>query len=193
VLPRGPVDQYGQGLGEGGGGRIALLLGEVGVTVQIEERHRRGPLWPSQHAGRLELVLDALDEMLGPRQLLLAAVDARQRRVHQRQEVAAQLGGQLHGGPLVGPGLQRQPLEPRLVGLGPGRASSRRPSAWARPSRVSQARSKVPLDRPSCSSGTTSSSSSRIGSSGPARANPIDSSTAPSVSSGTPVSWLTWR
>jgi hypothetical protein len=42
-------------------------------------------------------------------------------RVPQRQEVAAQLGGQLHGGPLVGPGLQRRPLEPRLVGLGPGR------------------------------------------------------------------------
>jgi hypothetical protein len=103
VLTRGPVDQHGQGLDERGGGRIALLFGEVGVADQVKERHRRDPLWPSQHAGRLELALDALDEMLGPRQL--------------------------HGDP---------------------------------------------LDRPSCSSGTTASSSSRIGSSGAARANPID-------------------
>jgi hypothetical protein len=107
---------------------------------------------PPQRAGLLELALDALDEMLGPRQLLLAAVDAQQRRVPQ----------------------------PQAVGVGPAEPGQ-------------PARSKVPLDRPSCSSGTTASSSSRIGSSGPPRANPIDSSTAPSVSSGTPVSWLTWR
>ena len=72
-------------------------------------------------------------------------------------------------------------------------AIRRSPSAYPRPSRVDQTWSKNPLDRPTCSSGTTSSSSSRISSSGAIRANPIASRKLPSSSSGTPASWLTCR
>jgi hypothetical protein len=50
------------------------------------------------------------------------------------------------------------------------------------------------MERASRSNGTTSSSSSsRIGSSGAILANPIDSRMAPSRSKGIPVSWLTSR
>jgi hypothetical protein len=50
--------------------------------------------------------------VLGPGQLLLAAVDRHQRTVDQGRDVAARPGGQLHGGALVGAGLQRRQLEP---------------------------------------------------------------------------------
>ena len=72
-------------------------------------------------------------------------------------------------------------------------AIRRSPSAYPRPSRVDQAWSRKPLDRPTRSSGTTSSSSSRISSSGPIRASPIAARKLPSSSSGTPASWLTRR
>jgi hypothetical protein len=51
----------------------------------------------------------------------------------------------------------------------------------------------MPVACTSWSSGTTSSSSSRIGSSGGMRVNPMASSTAASVSNGIPTSSLTCR
>jgi hypothetical protein len=67
------------------------------------------------------------------------------------------------------------------------------PSAQARPTRLTQAGSSSPLEMASWMSGTTSSSSSRIGSSADVQVNPIDSSVSRSASRGTPVSRLTWR
>ena len=55
--------------------------------------------------------------MLGPDQLLLAAVDPHQGPVDQGQELGRQLRGQLHGPALAEPGAQRRLLEPGLVGL----------------------------------------------------------------------------
>jgi hypothetical protein len=101
----------GQGRGQRGGGRIAALLGEARVAHQVQKAHRRDPPGTPKHAGPFELVLDVLDQVLGPRQLLLPAVTGHERTVHQRREVAAQLGGLLHGGPLVGAGGQQRQLD----------------------------------------------------------------------------------
>jgi hypothetical protein len=51
----------------------------------------------------------------------------------------------------------------------------------------------MPVAATPCSSATSSSSSSRIGSSGADQAKPADSRVLRSSSSRTPVSWLTWR
>ena len=71
-------------------------------------------------AGGLELVLDPLDQALGPQQLLLAVVHGQQCRVAKGQEADALAGGLVHGRPLAAAGGQHRPLEPRLVGLAPG-------------------------------------------------------------------------
>jgi hypothetical protein len=72
-------------------------------------------------------------------------------------------------------------------------AARRRPSAYARPTRDIHRLSRIPVEIPIWRTGTTSSSSSRIGSSGDVQANPIDSSVSRSTSRGTPVSPLTCR
>ena len=117
MLARGPVDQHGQGRGQLGGGRVAALLGQPRVAHQVHEGHRGDPLRPPQHAGPFELVLDVLDHVLGPYQLLLPAVDGRERAIDQRQEVRRHLRGELHSGPLFGARVQHRPREPGPVGL----------------------------------------------------------------------------
>jgi hypothetical protein len=67
--------------------------------------------------GLLQGGLDVQHLVLGPDQLLLAAVDARQGLVDQRQEVGGEVRGQLHGPALAEPGVQRGLLEPGPVGL----------------------------------------------------------------------------
>jgi hypothetical protein len=56
-----------------------------------------------------QLILDMLDQALGPQQLLLAAEADQQRAVHQGKKVDAQLGAQLHSRALVAAGGQQRP------------------------------------------------------------------------------------
>jgi hypothetical protein len=108
-------------------------------------------------------------------------------------QVAGQLGGLLPGGLLVGAGGQQGRHEPRLpdVFLDAGDQAHALGVAAAEPGRpdlVQDAGGQAELQQRH-----DLRSSSRIGSSGAIRANPIASRALPSSSSGTPVSWLTCR
>jgi hypothetical protein len=75
VLPRGPPDQDAERARQLGG-LVAALLGQPGIAHQVQEAHRWHPLWPVEHAGGVQRSLDVLDQLLGPQELLLPAVDA---------------------------------------------------------------------------------------------------------------------
>jgi hypothetical protein len=128
-------------------------------------------------AGLLQRGLDMLDQVLGPRQLLLPAVDAHQRPVDQQAEVGGHLGGQLHGPALIGARLQHRPLEPRVVGLVPDRGDQAHAVCVGaadpdRPGQVQDARSSHQLQQRDDFQLVLTSSS------GAARAKPMDSRAA---------------
>jgi hypothetical protein len=110
----GPRDRRGEARGEVGGCLVALPLGEFREAADVHEADRRGGPHPRSEPGAVQRALDLLDQVLGPRVVLVRVVQGQQGLVRERIELVAPLGGELLLLRFVQPGGQLRQRDLRM-------------------------------------------------------------------------------